>query len=52
MSIKNTKLKRRQRIKMSIRKRLRGTTERPRLTVYRSNAQIMPKLWMIHKVRL
>jgi large subunit ribosomal protein L18 len=44
MSIKNTKLKRRQRIKMSIRKRVRGTTERPRLTVYRSNAQIYAQI--------
>jgi large subunit ribosomal protein L18 len=35
-----TKLSRRNRIKRSIRKRITGTTERPRLSVYRSNAQI------------
>ncbi|HNQ59231.1 MAG TPA: 50S ribosomal protein L18 [Bacteroidales bacterium] len=44
MSTKNRKLKRRQRIKTSIRKRLRGTPERPRLTVYRSNSQIYAQI--------
>jgi large subunit ribosomal protein L18 len=35
-----TKTERRQRIKYRIRKVVRGTTERPRLTVFRSNRQI------------
>lgn len=35
-----TKHKRRSRIKLRIRKRLSGTAERPRMTVYRSNKQI------------
>ncbi len=34
------KIARRARIKTSIRTRLRGTTVRPRLTVYRSNSEI------------
>lgn len=34
------KIKRRIRIKAHIRQRISGTTERPRLTVFRSNAQI------------
>ena len=34
------KIARRERIKTNIRKFLRGTTERPRLTVFRSNADI------------
>lgn len=36
----NHKLKRRERIKTSIRQIIRGTAERPRLTVFRSNAEI------------
>jgi large subunit ribosomal protein L18 len=35
-----TKLERRTRIKMRIRKRITGTAERPRLAVFRSNKQI------------
>lgn len=35
-----TKIQRRKRIQMRIRKRLSGTTERPRLSVFRSNKQI------------
>ena len=35
-----TKEDRRDRIKLRIRKRVRGTTERPRLTVFRSVAHI------------
>ena len=35
-----TKLSRRERIKKGIRKRLSGSTERPRLSVYRSNKGI------------
>ena len=35
-----SKLQRRARIKTAIRKRVRGNAERPRLTVYRSNADI------------
>jgi len=35
-----TKLERRTRIKMRIRKKMSGTAERPRLAVYRSNKQI------------
>jgi large subunit ribosomal protein L18 len=35
-----TKLERRTRIKMRIRKKLSGTVEAPRLTVFRSNKQI------------
>lgn len=40
----NKKLKRRERIKMHIRKSISGTAERPRLTVFRSNAQIYAQL--------
>jgi large subunit ribosomal protein L18 len=36
----NNKLKRRERIKTSIRTVIRGTAERPRLTVFRSNSEI------------
>ncbi len=39
-----TKAKRRQRIKYRIRKRLSGSGERPRMTVYRSNKQIYVQL--------
>ncbi|MDR2292147.1 MAG: 50S ribosomal protein L18 [Prevotellaceae bacterium] len=35
-----TKTERRQRIKYRIRKRISGTAERPRMSVYRSNKQI------------
>ena len=35
-----TKLERRTRIKMRIRKKINGTAEAPRLAVYRSNKQI------------
>lgn len=40
----NTKLARRARIKRSIRKDIYGTAERPRLTVFRSNAQIYAQI--------
>ncbi|NLO70953.1 MAG: 50S ribosomal protein L18 [Porphyromonadaceae bacterium] len=40
----NKKYKRRERIKMHIRKSISGTAERPRLTVFRSNAQIYAQL--------
>ena len=39
-----TKADRRQRIKYRIRKRLSGSGERPRMTVYRSNRQIYVQL--------
>ena len=39
-----TKQERRQRIKYRIRKRLSGTENRPRMTVYRSNKQIYVQL--------
>jgi len=39
-----TKADRRRRIKYRIRKRLSGTGERPRMTVYRSNKQIYVQL--------
>ena len=35
-----TKIERRERIKMRIRKIVSGTAEQPRMTVYRSNKQI------------
>jgi large subunit ribosomal protein L18 len=35
-----TKLERKERIKMRIRKKIKGTAERPRLSVFRSNKQI------------
>jgi len=39
-----TKTERRQRIKFRIRKRISGTAERPRLSVFRSNKQIYAQL--------
>ena len=39
-----TQAERRQRIKYRIRKRLSGSSERPRMTVYRSNKQIYVQL--------
>jgi len=39
-----TKAERRQRIKYRIRKRVSGSQERPRMTVYRSNKQIYVQL--------
>jgi large subunit ribosomal protein L18 len=39
-----TKSERRQRIKHRIRKRLSGSSDRPRMTVYRSNKQIYVQL--------
>lgn len=39
-----TKQERRQKIKMSIRQRISGTPERPRLTVFRSNKQIYAQI--------
>lgn len=38
------KVNRRYRIKKSIRKKISGTTERPRLTVFRSNKQIYAQI--------
>lgn len=43
MSI-TTKATRRRKIKLRIRKKIRGTAELPRLTVYRSNAEIYAQL--------
>jgi len=40
MAIKNRKEYRRTRIKLRIRKRLHGTAERPRMSVFRSNKEI------------
>lgn len=40
----NQKLERRSKIKASIRKKISGTAERPRLTVFRSNTQIYAQL--------
>jgi large subunit ribosomal protein L18 len=39
-----TKLKRRNRIRGTIRKKIRGTAERPRLAVFRSNKEIYAQL--------
>ncbi len=39
-----SKLERRKRLKMRIRKQIFGTTERPRLTVFRSNSHIYVQL--------
>jgi len=39
-----TKFERRNRIKKRVRKKLSGTTERPRLSVYRSNKQIYAQI--------
>lgn len=44
MSIKSIKEKRRLRIKRSIRKRISGSAERPRLTVFRSNSEIYAQI--------
>ena len=40
----NVKTERRARIKMGVRKRLEGTTERPRLSVFKSNSAIYAQL--------
>jgi large subunit ribosomal protein L18 len=40
----NVKINRRQRIKAHIRKKIAGTAERPRLTVFRSNSQIYAQI--------
>jgi large subunit ribosomal protein L18 len=39
-----SKLRRRRRIKLSIRKKIKGTSERPRLSVFRSNTHIYAQL--------
>ncbi len=44
MGIKNKKMYRRKRIKMRIRKTVNGTSERPRMSVFRSNKQIYVQL--------
>lgn len=44
MAIKNKKEFRRVRIKKRIRKTIKGTAERPRLTVFRSNREIYAQL--------
>jgi large subunit ribosomal protein L18 len=40
----NVKTQRRQRIKYTIRKKIAGTTEKPRLSVFRSNSDIYAQL--------
>lgn len=44
MATKNKKAYSRQRIKMRIRKTIKGTPERPRMSVFRSNKQIYVQL--------
>lgn len=44
MSVTNKKSQRRLRIKRSIRKKIKGTSERPRLSVYKSNKAIYAQL--------
>lgn len=39
-----TKLERRQRIKFRVRKKITGTAERPRLSIFRSNKQLYAQL--------
>ncbi|HOY94775.1 MAG TPA: 50S ribosomal protein L18 [Catalimonadaceae bacterium] len=39
-----TKLERRKRIQLRIRKKIRGSAERPRISVFRSNSQIYAQL--------
>jgi large subunit ribosomal protein L18 len=40
----NTKLERRQKIRYSIRKKVAGTAEKPRMSIFRSNADIYVQL--------
>ena len=40
----NFKIKRREKIKAHIRTKISGTAEKPRLTVFRSNAQIYAQI--------
>ncbi len=44
MAIKNKKVFRRNRIKMRVRKHIKGTAEKPRMSVFRSNKQIYVQL--------
>ena len=44
MGVKNKKVNRRIKIKMRIRKSVNGTSDRPRMTVFRSNKQIYVQL--------
>jgi large subunit ribosomal protein L18 len=44
MDIVKKKQVRRQRIKLGIRKKIKGNTQRPRLTVYRSNNEIYAQI--------
>lgn len=44
MATTNNKVVRRNKLKMKIRKRITGTSERPRLAVFRSNSQIYAQL--------
>ncbi|MBN3034481.1 MAG: 50S ribosomal protein L18 [Bacteroidales bacterium] len=44
MAVKNKKVYRRSRIRMRIRKTVKGTRERPRLSVFRSNREIYAQL--------
>lgn len=44
MGVKNKKVYRRKRIKMRIRKTVNGTSDRPRMTIFRSNKQIYVQL--------
>lgn len=47
-----TKLERRLKIKAGVRGKISGTTERPRLTVFRSNKQIYAQVIEILQARL
>ena len=44
MGVKNKKVYRRKRIKMRIRKTVNGTSDRPRMTIFRSNKRIYVQL--------
>jgi large subunit ribosomal protein L18 len=44
MAVKNKKVARRQKIKHRVRKKIHGTFERPRLSVFRSNKEIYGQL--------
>ncbi|MDF9795562.1 large subunit ribosomal protein L18 [Catalinimonas alkaloidigena] len=44
MAVSNKKLQRRLKIRKSIRRKLSGTTERPRLSVYKSNKAIYAQI--------
>lgn len=44
MAVKNRKTARRQKIKRRIRKKIKGTSDAPRLSVYRSNKEIYAQI--------